>query len=235
MDNTNPGRHCAIKETGIERRLRLFRSLPTLFSSNLSFSLYLNASLRRSTTSRFARSPALQATGQVYLRRVHKSAPIQLLGPTSRKILITKYDIMGASPAKYNTMFMQRINRCYEHVKKYRPASSERDTGPLVRADYCNAVQVHGPSQRADVPPRTHGSRARSLVLITPRERFTFQISSGIDFSKTRLPNVNGSLLVLLFDASTIRFVRFRNNNRVDRFECVRWNYSLSQSSATGK
>lgn len=41
----------------------------------------------------------------------YKSAPYLLPGQASQKILITKYDIMGASPVKYNTMFMHWINQ----------------------------------------------------------------------------------------------------------------------------
>lgn len=93
-----PGGYRAIKKTGIVRSLSFSLISTSLFAALLplcffrSFSHYGAAS--RSST--------------------HKSGPYQLLGPSSQKILITKYDIMGASPAKYNTMFMQRIKRCCE-------------------------------------------------------------------------------------------------------------------------
>lgn len=94
-DNTNPGRHCAIKETGIEHRLPF----------TLSLSLALSPR---------PRSTVLQAG--LPSANAQKWPGPGFWGPASRKILITKYDIMGASPAKHNTMFIQRINRCYEHT-----------------------------------------------------------------------------------------------------------------------
>lgn len=81
-----PGGYRTIEKTGIIRSSSLlrYRSLP--FSLYLVSSLFLPAALRSST---------------------HKSGPYQLLGgegeggdSSSQKILITKYDIMGASPVR---------------------------------------------------------------------------------------------------------------------------------------
>lgn len=118
---------------------------------------------------------------------MHKSAPSRLLGPASRKILITKYDIMGASPAKYNTMFMQRINRCYgarEKVSTDARRAAKRRGRRSERTIATPLPRERAQCQRADVPPRTRRPRARSSVLISPpRPRFTFEISPGVDFS----------------------------------------------------
>lgn len=149
------GGYRTIEKTGIARSPS-FRSRCAVSSSLLSLSL----------------SPfplALSPTGRVSLRSsTHKSGRYQLLGPSSQKILITKYDIIGASPAKYNTMFMQRIKRCCEIQRgKYRPRWDRR----IVR----RADSRAGLLQRRPGGAGADGSGARgpgsfrSSVLISPR------------------------------------------------------------------
>lgn len=51
-------------------------------------------------------------SGLAHLIISRTKVPYLLHSATSRKILITKYDIIETSLAKHNTMFMQRINQC---------------------------------------------------------------------------------------------------------------------------
>lgn len=53
---------------------------------------------------------------------MHKSGPYQLLDPSSQKILITKYDIMGASPARNTIQCLCRgLSDVAGSREKYRP------------------------------------------------------------------------------------------------------------------
>lgn len=53
---------------------------------------------------------------------MHKSGPYQLVGPSSQKILITKYDIMGASPVRNTIQCLCRgLSDVARSREKYRP------------------------------------------------------------------------------------------------------------------
>lgn len=83
---------------------------------------------------------------------------------------------MGASPAKHNTMFMQRINRCCEPPRRRKNAPTPARGRPARgRTPFARPV-----GQMA----REYRPRAlRSSVSISPRGRFTFEISPDIDSS----------------------------------------------------
>lgn len=165
-----PGGYRTIEKTGIVRSLSLLRSIVL----SLSLSFFFPRSI----------SCPLCLYWQPY-SSMHKSGPYQLLGgggSIQSEDINNKIWYNGSIPRARNTMqcLCRGLSDVVRSREKYRP---RWDRPSVCHADSRGGLLQRWPAGSRGRWFREHGPRFRSSVLISPRERFTFEIRPGYDFS----------------------------------------------------
>lgn len=165
-----PGGYRTIEKTGIVRSLSLLRSIV------LSLSLFLFS---------LAPSRALSVFTGSLTRRCTKVARTSFWeegGSIQSEDINNKIWYNGSIPRARNTMqcLCRGLSDVVRSREKYRP---RWDRPSVCHADSRAGLLQRWPAGSRGRWFREHGPRFRSSVLISPRERFTFEIRPGYDFS----------------------------------------------------